>query len=195
MGIKTRPAFLTGIVCMMLVLVAPQTMAAAKLRILVLDTELNDFMKRSPTEPDKPEHLVRIGNMAEQIRDGLNSSDYYEVIATDSVRGIIKQHRSGRYLHQCPGCITGIGEAAGVDLVFVSWVNIVSSLAQHQNLVAYDVKTGEPIMAALPTYFRGNKGPAYDKAWRYATNHLLEDFFIQNHDGHAPVGLRNRDTK
>lgn len=186
MVIKLLQVVILSFFGMMLVLAAPQAMATDKLRVLVLDTELADEMKQNPNEPDKPANLLRAERMGEQLRHGLGSSDYYEVIDIEATREIIEENRSGRYLHTCTGCIVRIGTAVDADLVVASWTQIVSSLIQNQNMVIYDVKEEKAVMTTF-TDFRGNN----DTAWRTATRALLERFYNKYHDGNAPAGLRD----
>lgn len=155
------------------------SVAANKINVVVLDTEVIDWRRQNPQTPDKPENLARARRMTEQLRCGLDSSDHYKVVAMDdATRNIIEEYRSRqRNLHKCNDCMAKIGEAASVDRVFVPWVEMVSSLIQHQNVVVYDVRTGKAGPAAPPVYFRGNKGAAYDSAWRYTTRALLERFY------------------
>lgn len=155
------------------------SVAANEINVVVLDTEVIDWRKQNPQTADKPENLARARRMTEQLRCGLDSPDHYKVVEmNDSTRNIIEEYRSRRRnLYKCNDCMVKIGEAAGVDRVFVPWVEMVSSLIQHQNVVVYDVKTGKARPAAPPVYFRGNKGAAYDSAWRYATRALLEQFY------------------
>jgi hypothetical protein len=176
---------LPGIIGMILVLAIPQAIAGEKLRVLVLDTELIDEMKQNPNEPDKPANLLRVERMGDQIRHGLNSSDYYEVIDIELAHDAIEEYRSGRYLHTCTNCMIRIGAAVDADLVVASWTQVVSSLIQNQNMVFYDVEKGDAVMTAF-TDSRSNSDPA----WRTATRALLERFYNKYHDGNVPEGLR-----
>lgn len=183
---KLLQCSLPGILGVLMVLAMPQAMADEKLRVLVLDTALIDEMKQNPNEPDKPDNLARADRMGDQLRHGIGSSDYYEVIDLELARDAIEQYRSGRYLHTCTTCMIRIGEAVDADMVVASWTQIVSSLIQNQNLVFYDVEKGDAVMTAF-TDFRGNN----DTAWRHATRALLERFYNKYHDGNAPAGLRD----
>lgn len=180
---KLMSIVVVGVVVTLLI---PNATAGEKLRVLVLDTELIDEMKQNPNEPDKPDNLARAARMGDQLRHGLDSSDYYQVIDIDTARDAIEQYRSGRYLHTCATCIVRIGTAVEADLVVTSWTQIVSSLIQNQNMVTYDVEKGEAVMTAFAD-FRGNN----DTAWRNATRALLERFYSKYHDGNAPEGLRD----
>lgn len=160
--------------------------AADKIKVVVLDAELVDDMKQRPSDPDKPANLKRILRMQEQVIEGLELSDKYEVLQGEEVDAAIAEQRSHvSRLRDCSECARAIAAATGADIVFIPWAQIVSSLILNQNLRGLDGETGEEVYGSYID-FRSND----DRSWQGATRYMLERFYKKYHD-EVPDGLRD----
>jgi len=150
--------------------------AAEPESVVVLDTEVI-IDNKQPHTPDRPGELERARYMTAHIRKAFELSDAYELVDIEKVGELVQQLKDSRkYLHQCEPCARRIGEAADVDYVVTSWVQVVSNLIINLNLVLRDGQTGEVIKTSFND-IRGNN----NNTWRGGTNFNLENFFEEYH--------------
>lgn len=151
--------------------------AAEPESVVVLDTEVIIDNKPGPHSPDRPGELERARYMTAHLRKAFELSDAYQLVDIDKVGELVQELKDSRkYLHQCKPCARRIGEAAGVDYVVTSWVQVVSNLIINLNLVLRDAETGEVIKTSFND-IRGNN----NSTWRGGTNFNLENFFQEYH--------------
>ncbi|MEX2515550.1 MAG: DUF2380 domain-containing protein [Gammaproteobacteria bacterium] len=183
---KSLPIPFAAVLCMVMLSVSMPALAADKTRVVVVDAELVDDMKQRPSDPDKPANLKRTLRMQEQVIEGLELSDRYEILQGEEVDAAIAEQRSHvSRLRDCSECARAIAAATGADIVFIPWAQIVSSLILNQNLRGLDGETGEEVYGSYID-FRSND----DRSWQGATRYMLERFYKKYHE-EVPDGLRD----
>lgn len=137
---------------------APLAQASSVPRLAVTELEIYD----TSGQPPQPEQDARLRQLTAELRDSLESSGRYVVVALPTPAGVALQH--------CNGCEVTEAARAGTDFVMTGLVQKVSSLILNLTLTLREVPSGA-VQGSWTADFRGNT----DESWQRALRWLLRN--------------------
>lgn len=146
------------------------TLVAAGARAEAPPVAVFDFemMNTSPA-PTTPEEFARLGRLNTQLRDMLNATNQFTVVADDTERAAIAK---GPSIRSCNGCELDAAKKAGAKYAAYGWIQKVSNLIMNVNVVIEDADTGAAIKAGSAD-MRGNTDESWQRGLRYLMNERL----------------------
>jgi len=142
--------------------------AAQPPKLAVLDIELTGDLGGPQLAA---EHAARLRMASDKLRNELQVSGLYRVVATAPAQPLITRLAAqSKYLHDCNGCDLDIGRQLGADQVLVTWVDRVSGLILTLTYEFHDVASGQ-IVGRKSYDFRGDN----DSAWTHAVTYMVRD--------------------
>lgn len=160
-----------GFLCAALALLLTGAAAAQDRPTAVFAVELWD----TSGEGTKPDEAARIQAATDALRKLVDQAAAYRVIDLAPAAEIIEARRP---LRNCNGCELDIARDLGAEVSVTAVVHKVSTLILSMQIVARDVKTGEPLAMGISD-FRGDN----DQAWLHSIRWLAK-----NRLGLVPAG-------
>ncbi|QJE71973.1 DUF3280 domain-containing protein [Aerophototrophica crusticola] len=154
-----------GLYCGALALLLTGTAAAQDRPTAVFEVELLD----TSGEGTKPDEAARIQATTAELRRLVEGAAAYRVIDLAPAAEIIEARRPVR---NCNGCELDIARDLGAEVSFTTVVHKVSTLILSMQIVARDVKTGEPLAMGVSD-FRGDNNEAWLHSIRWLAKNRL----------------------
>lgn len=118
-------------------------------------------------EGTKPDEAARIQAATDALRKLVDEAAAYRVIDLAPAAEIIEARRPFR---NCNGCELDIARDLGAEVAVTAVVHKVSTLILSMQIVARDVRTGEPLAMGISD-FRGDN----DQAWLHSVRWLAKN--------------------
>lgn len=127
---------------------------------------------------------ARVALVTAQMARGLDERGLYRVVDIGPAAAALERARAeNEFLHRCNGCLTGVGQAAGVRLVGVGWVQRVSNLILNMNLAIWDVQDDRMVLTKSVD-IRGDN----EESWRRGVAYMLRDM-VERRERQPRYGL------
>lgn len=167
---KKVTRFLGGL--SMLVALAGAQPAAAEAPPLVVAPF--DLIEEHPDPSRAADQQRRLEAVRSQFIDEIQAHGLYRVVAPESAREVVDQLRARHaFLYDCPQCKGELGQAAGVHLVAVGWVQKVSNLILNINVEVSDATSGR-VLAVQSVDIRGNTDESWTRGMHFLVRKLVE---------------------
>lgn len=127
---------------------------------------------------------ARVALVTAQMARGLDERGLYRVVDIGPAAAALERARAeNEFLHRCNGCLGGVGQAAGVRLVGVGWVQRVSNLILNMNLAIWDVQDDRMVLTKSVD-IRGDN----EESWRRGVAYMLRDM-VERRERQPRYGL------
>jgi hypothetical protein len=146
--------------------------AAAVPSIVVLPPDLQEDHE-NPATVDAQK--MRLRDIHARLQEELATRGLYRVVPVAPAQAVIEESLATQaFLYKCTDCAQRIGQAAGADLVMVSWVQKVSELILNLNAEVLRVSDGRSLLTRSVD-MRGNTDIAWDRGARYLVKQLADE--------------------
>ncbi|MBS0545894.1 MAG: DUF3280 domain-containing protein [Proteobacteria bacterium] len=133
-----------------------------------------DLIEEHPDPSRAEDQQRRLEAVRSQFIDEIQAHGLYRVVAPESARDVLDRLRARHaFLYDCPQCKSELGEAAGVKLVAVGWVQKVSNLILNINVEVSDATSGR-VLAVQSVDIRGNTDQSWMRGMRFLVRKLAE---------------------
>ena len=162
---RRAPLGLLATLMLLAVAPGPWRANAGPQKVAVFDFELIN----TSLEPERPEERARLELIGDILREELDRSGRYQVVAIDRVRQNIL---SGPELRNCNGCDVAYARQLGAAVSITGTVQKVSNLILNINLFVKNVSSGA-LENVMSVDIRGNTDESWTRGIRYLIRHRL----------------------
>lgn len=143
-----------------------------------------DLIEEHPDPDRAADQQRRLAAVQAQFMEGVQAHGLYRVMAPERAGDVLVALRARHaFLYNCPQCKAELGQAAGVRLVAVGWVQKVSNLILNINVEISDAVSGQ-VVFVKSVDIRGNT----DESWTRGMRFLVRDMVERRQAGTAAGG-------